>query len=203
MKKLPIQDRSRATVAAILEATAQLLQSTTPEGLTTAQIAERAGVSVGSIYQYFESKESVIVALATDTVARLNSEVQRTLAKFDPDDIASAIPPIVDALLRSHEKEPERIGFLIEHLASRGNLGAVDQSALALEVWLAGFFAELNYAPPEVSAIRVRIAVHGVSAVLRTTMRNSPADMRSPLFRHELIRFLQGLLAVPDEETER
>lgn len=59
-RRKPCQERSKQLVAAVREACRQVLDEQGPDGLTTARIAERAGVSVGSIYQYFESKEQIV-----------------------------------------------------------------------------------------------------------------------------------------------
>ena len=148
------------------------------------------------MYQYFESKESIVVTLATDTIAKLSDALQHTMETVSPEDVDSAIPPIVDVLLSSHAKHPERIAFLMEHLAVRGNLPELEEPSLALENWLGQYFVAINYASEEVTAIRVRIAVHGMSAVLRATIRYAPADMRSAVFRDELVRFLHIMLTV-------
>lgn len=63
-RKRPVQERSRRTVEAILEAAAQVLERRGYAGTTTDRIAERAGVSVGSLYQYFPNKDSILLALA-------------------------------------------------------------------------------------------------------------------------------------------
>lgn len=63
-RKRPVQDRSQATVGYVLEAAAQLFGEFGYEQTTTNRVAERAGVSVGSVYQYFPSKEALLVALA-------------------------------------------------------------------------------------------------------------------------------------------
>lgn len=63
MRKQPTQKRSREMVAVLLEATARTIVSKGLEQTTTNHIAETAGVSVGSLYQYFDSKESIIEAL--------------------------------------------------------------------------------------------------------------------------------------------
>ena len=63
-RKRPVQGRSRATVGYVLESAAQLFSESGYEGTTTNQVAERAGVSIGSVYQYFPSKEALLVALA-------------------------------------------------------------------------------------------------------------------------------------------
>ena len=62
-RKAPRQQRSAQTVAAIVEAAAQVLESDGRDGFNTNAVAMRAGVSVGSLYQYFRSKDALIVAL--------------------------------------------------------------------------------------------------------------------------------------------
>lgn len=63
-RKLPQQSRAEQTVAAILEAVAVILETKGLDGLNTNAVAQRAGVSIGSLYQYFSSKDALIVALS-------------------------------------------------------------------------------------------------------------------------------------------
>ena len=63
-RRTPKQARSRATVEAIVEAAAQVLERKGPEGLTTNGVAERAGVSIGTLYQYFPDKQALLLAAA-------------------------------------------------------------------------------------------------------------------------------------------
>ncbi len=62
-RKAPTQARSIATVEAMVEATARILVAEGPEACTTNRIAEVAGVSIGSLYQYFPSREALLAAL--------------------------------------------------------------------------------------------------------------------------------------------
>ena len=62
-RKTPVQKRSQATVDAILDASAQVLRKKGYAKTTTNAIAERAGVSIGSLYEYFPNKEAVFAAL--------------------------------------------------------------------------------------------------------------------------------------------
>ena len=62
-RKIPAQARSAATVEAILQAATQVLISSGFEKMSTTRIAERAGVSVGSFYQYFPNKRALLAAL--------------------------------------------------------------------------------------------------------------------------------------------
>jgi AcrR family transcriptional regulator len=61
-RKTPVQARSTVTVEAIYEATFQVLLAVGPDRLTTTRVAERAGVSVGTLYQYFPNKQSLLLS---------------------------------------------------------------------------------------------------------------------------------------------
>jgi AcrR family transcriptional regulator len=63
-RRRPRQARSRATWEAILEAASQILERRGPAALTTNAVAERAGVSIGTLYQYFADKRAILVAAA-------------------------------------------------------------------------------------------------------------------------------------------
>jgi AcrR family transcriptional regulator len=77
-RKRPKQARSTDLVAAILEAAAQVLAKEGAPRFTTARVAERAGVSVGSIYQYFPNKAAILFRLQSDEW-RQTSEMLRTI----------------------------------------------------------------------------------------------------------------------------
>ncbi|HUA23815.1 MAG TPA: TetR family transcriptional regulator, partial [Steroidobacteraceae bacterium] len=66
MKKLPKQARSTDLVAAILQAAVQVLAEEGAQRFTTARVAEKAGVSVGSLYQYFPNKAAILFRLQSD-----------------------------------------------------------------------------------------------------------------------------------------
>lgn len=63
-RRSPRQARSRATCEAIVEAAAQIVERQGPEALTTNAVAERAGVSIGTLYQYFPDKQAILIAAA-------------------------------------------------------------------------------------------------------------------------------------------
>ncbi len=69
-RKRPKQQRSQQTVAAILEATARILVDDGFKKLNTNRVAEIAGVSIGSLYQYFPNKEALVLALAEQHLAK-------------------------------------------------------------------------------------------------------------------------------------
>jgi AcrR family transcriptional regulator len=77
-RKIPRQARSLATVEVILDAAALLLVDQGYDQATTNRIAERAGVSIGSLYQYFPNREAVVAAVAH----RLKANIRKPLSLF-------------------------------------------------------------------------------------------------------------------------
>jgi len=106
-KKQPRQSRSRATFAALVEACAQLLPRLGYDRLTTNAIAERAGVAIGSLYEYFPGKDAVVAQAATELVervmTRLEGELDAILEKPGEDPVARWIAAIHATLL---EEQP-------------------------------------------------------------------------------------------------
>jgi AcrR family transcriptional regulator len=78
-RKIPQQSRAEQTVATILEAAALILETKGSEGLNTNLVAQRAGVSVGTLYQYFPNKDALIVALSKRELAVFFADAERAL----------------------------------------------------------------------------------------------------------------------------
>ncbi|MEO6921469.1 MAG: TetR/AcrR family transcriptional regulator [Collimonas sp.] len=78
-RKIPSQSRAEQTVAAILEAAACILETKGLDGLNTNLVAQRAGVSIGSLYQYFPGKDALIVALSQRERAVFFAEAEGAL----------------------------------------------------------------------------------------------------------------------------
>jgi AcrR family transcriptional regulator len=105
-RKKPLQARSERLVATILEAAIRVLARDGAQRFTTARVAETAGVSVGSLYQYFPNKESILFRLQTDewrqTAALIDGILDdRTLAPLD------RLRAVVRAFFRSECEEAE------------------------------------------------------------------------------------------------
>lgn len=82
-RKSPRQRRSEATVAAVLEAAARILESEGLEGYTTNAVAKRAGISIGSLYQYFSNKDSITRALIARETQALLAEVEKAASSSE------------------------------------------------------------------------------------------------------------------------
>lgn len=70
-RRVPSQDRSKATYDAILQAAAHIIEAEGETAFTSNRVAERAGVSIGSVYQYFPNKQAILFAIAEDEERKL------------------------------------------------------------------------------------------------------------------------------------
>lgn len=104
-RKVPVQARSTASVDAILEATIQVLLSVGKERLTTTRVAERAGVSVGTLYQYFPNKSALLQAALKRHLDEVTEAVERVCEEQrgnTPEGMATAlIAAFLEAKMRN------------------------------------------------------------------------------------------------------
>jgi AcrR family transcriptional regulator len=100
-RKTPVQARSTVTVEAISEATIQVLLSQGAERLTTTRVAERAGVSVGTLYQYYPNKRSLLFAVLerhmNDVAAKVEAACENACHKPLAEMIREMVEAFVDA----------------------------------------------------------------------------------------------------------
>lgn len=139
----PKQDRSKATVAAILKAAAQILARQGWDGFNTNRVAQRAGVSIGSLYEYFPNKQAIVEAIADDHLSKGEALLTAASSWFGPtskpDDIVRAL---VDAMIVLHKDDPQLhrvlssevpISPIIRERVEKLRNAAVDVLAGALE----------------------------------------------------------------------
>jgi len=105
-RKRPSQARSQFTVDAILDAAAQVFETHGYKAGTTNRIAERAGVSIGSLYEYFPNKDSIVVALSERELEREREEILNLLMESEDDDIAAVLRRFVEAVVGFHARSP-------------------------------------------------------------------------------------------------
>lgn len=104
-RRRPLQRRARATVEAVLDAVTRVIKRDGTARLTTNRIAEAAGVSIGSLYQYFADKHAILVAIRDRHVAEMAALVERRLV-----DRAATLPALmrrlVEAVIDAHALDP-------------------------------------------------------------------------------------------------
>jgi AcrR family transcriptional regulator len=106
-RKKPQQARAQQTVTAILEGTIQVLEREGPEAATTTRIAEVAGVSVGTLYQYFSHRDAIIDALQEREFSRAIDMTQSILSEGNyPKSPRDVVTLCVQGMLELHTGHP-------------------------------------------------------------------------------------------------
>jgi AcrR family transcriptional regulator len=109
-RKLPTQGRANRTVAAILQSAAHILETEGFHGYNTNAVAARAGVSIGSLYQYFGSKDAVTMALIAAEAEDLQVAVGAAVTMRDPN---AALDTLITAAV-DHQLRRPRVAALLD-----------------------------------------------------------------------------------------
>ncbi len=119
-RKSPSQERSRQTVQRILDAAARVFHEQGYTGATTNDIADEAGVSIGSLYQYFPNKDALLVALTRRHI-ELTTDSLATLLNSMPlrPQFETVLRLVVDFLVEQHDLDD--LHLLVMHSAPRTN----------------------------------------------------------------------------------
>jgi AcrR family transcriptional regulator len=182
--KEPQQARSRETFEAILGAAAQVFERRGYAGATTNRIAVRAGVSIGSLYQYFPNKDAILVALTERHLQQGKEHLAPLVAVFaaDPPPVREGLELLVGALVELHAESPRLHRVLFEECprsaALQERLDATQQIAVeAVQAWLASR-REVDVADTWLAAELVVQAVEGMThgLVIHPRLGRVPTD---------------------------
>ena len=124
-RKQASQERSRATVDALVEATARILVREGFDKASTNRIAETAGVSIGSLYQYFPTKEALVAAVIDRHNAELMQVARGALAQVAALPVRDAVRRLVTVAVEEHSLDPKLHRVLAEQIPRTGRLEKV------------------------------------------------------------------------------
>ena len=166
-RKSASQERSRLTVDALLEATTRVLTKEGFDRASTNKIAAVAGVSIGSLYQYFPSKEALVAAVIDRHMREMLQLVRDALAKMAPQPIEVAARELVSIMLDAHRVDPKLHRVLVEQVPRAGrleNIEAIERETYALvRGYLEAHRGELDVADLDVAAFICVTAVEALS----------------------------------------
>src|ERR1700753_1028062 len=126
-RKSASQQRSRATVAALVEATARILVKEGFDKASTNRIAEVAGVSVGSLYQYFPGKEALVAAVIERHQREIMQTVRGDLAGGLDQPGETGIRQLVAPAVKAHRVDPKLHRVLAEQIPRVGKLEKLER----------------------------------------------------------------------------
>jgi AcrR family transcriptional regulator len=194
-RKTPVQARSTVTVEAIFEATIQVLLSHGAERLTTTRVAQRAGVSVGTLYQYYPNKQSLLRAVLEShfngVVAKFEAACERAPHKPLGEMIREMVEAFVDAKM-------ERADISVALARVSADVGGTtllkrisQRSRKAVEaVFLT---AEDIKSPPDKFAINIMLSA--MAGAMRSLLETGPSPATVRRSREQLVLLCQSYMA--------
>ncbi len=193
-RKTPVQARSAITVDAILSATIQVLLAEGQDRLTTTRVAYRAGVSVGTLYQYFPNKQALLRAVLERHLDQVASSLERACREHHGkslDEMASGvITGFLEAKMKSVRTSAALYAVAADVDGNRIAREAGRRTCDALATMLASGTAELATEP-----MRLAELLHGAMTGIARRLIESPTPHKlHESYRAELIRLVSAYL---------
>jgi AcrR family transcriptional regulator len=195
-RKTPIQARSTVTVEAIFEATIQVLLSRGADRLTTTRVAERAGVSVGTLYQYYPNKQSLLFAVLENHLSRVATRVEAACERARHKPLAEMVKEMVEAFVEAKMERADISRALYRVSAEIGGFALVkkvnQRSRKAVEAMLET--ASDTKSPPDKFSVDIMLsAMAGAMRSLLEAGPSSAATIRKA--REQLVLLCQSYMA--------
>jgi AcrR family transcriptional regulator len=179
-------------VEAILEAAAQVLESKGLEGASTNAIAQRAGVSVGSLYQYFRDKEALLLALHERHVVALETRMAAAFTETEGLPLDRAVRLLLRNLVAAYQTRPVLQQILVSEAPRVGGVRATRAAESAIRAQVQAFLESR----PKVAHLRPDRAsfmiVQAVEALAHAAAREG--ELGDRVFLDELVRMVLGYL---------
>jgi AcrR family transcriptional regulator len=197
-RKAPRQSRSQATVTAILDATAHILLERGFPAASTNAVAERAGVSVGSLYQYFPNKDALIAALHARHGEQMMEVIQRALAKAMDATLDDALARLIEATVEAHRVDADLHRVLELQLGGHDTdamheayVEVMEERVVAL---LARHRAEVTVSDLKLAAFMLMNASHGL---IHAVVLQRPRGIGLKAATQEIVRMMKNYLTGP------
>lgn len=193
-RKTPVQARSTVTVEAIYEATFQVLLAVGPDRLTTTRVAERAGVSIGTLYQYFPNKQSLLLSALEKHMERVVSAVEAACRRSHSQPVSTMIESIVEAFVDA-KMERADISMALYAIANGVKERAlVKKAGKRAQVALASMLATASDAQFEDIAFTSLVVYSAMGGAMRAVLEAGSPPKMVRLLRKQLVLLCRGFL---------
>ncbi|MFI7102153.1 TetR/AcrR family transcriptional regulator [Streptomyces sp. NPDC050161] len=193
-RKQPRQARAELTRQRILEAAAHVFADHGYAAGTTNRIAARAGVSIGSLYQYYPSKDALLLALTTAHIDSGMAAARRLRADALPDALEDIIRVFVRTTIGNHTDHPQLLRILLEQAPRTPELMAkiyaYEEASVAFVEALLGRHPEVRVGDTHTAA---RLVVSTIELLVHQLVA-PPAPVDVPRFENELVAMLTRYL---------
>jgi len=184
------------TVEAILTATARILVRDGFERATTNRIADEAGVSVGSLYQYFPNKEALVAVLMERHVREMYAVLEREIARLSSLPLRRAVRELVDLMVQAHAVEPKLHRVFAEQVPRVGQLKRIVEVERRFEMLTRDVLERLgDRVRPRNLAMAAFVVIQAVEALTHAAVLYHPDKLGSDEFTDEVVELVGRYLA--------
>jgi AcrR family transcriptional regulator len=184
-------------VDTLLAATARVLVKEGYDRASTNKIADAAGVSIGSLYQYFPTKEALVAAVIHRHMNEMMEVIQASFIRVASLPLAEAVRELVKVMIDAHRLEPKLHRVLVEQIPRVGNMDhieKIDEQAFALvRMYLEAHADEVDVVDLDLASF---IAVTSVEALTHLAVLRRPKLLDDDRFIDEVsalvVRYLRG-----------
>jgi AcrR family transcriptional regulator len=194
LRRRPVQQRSAQRVERMLDACAELVHELGYDGVTTTLIAERAGVAVGSLYQFFPDKRAVVQALTLRNLERFLTTLNERFADGDFEHVGDAVDSVIDAYLNMHR---EVVAFSQLRFGDAVDMRLLDErrdNNIVIADKLAEFINERFDIPLPKLKLPLAVSVEAADGVLKLAFRREPSG--DPVLVNEAKRLVRNYLSM-------
>lgn len=191
-RKKPVQQRSVRMVNTILEAAARILEKGGFDGLTTNAIAERAGISIGSLYEYFPNKEAILVEMARNMLIEdevfMAKAIEAAVAEPGSDVVRSAVRALIGLF---ESKRDVRRAIMYVHV----RLGLAEEQILPVQA--IGDLVErlqsriFGVPATSIDPVKIFVLVRAVLGVVRSAFVEKSPLLTSDALEEELLMLIR------------
>lgn len=197
MRKQPVQDRAQRTIETIFDATAQIIDEQGEVALTTNKIAERAGFSIGTLYQYFPTKEAILLAMIHRGRRKVMDEMQAMMMQSvaqgaEPEQIIrERIRVLVEAFGAggTFKRSMIRLAWRMDH--HENIMQAMREGAEHIAVAMAQVDSPALRVP---TAATIFVLTRAVMGTIRSASLEESPLLGTRQFEDELVRLAWGML---------
>ncbi len=194
-RKTPVQARATVTVEAISEATIQVLLSQGGDRLTTTRVAERAGVSVGTLYQYYPNKESLLFAVVEGHMDKMMAAVEAACEHAHHKPLSEMIKNVVEAFIDAKMKRPDISVALYQIMPNVGGPVLLKKTRFRMRKALMAMLQTATDTKSEPDGFAVDLMGAAMAGALRAALEEGGSPSMVRKLREHLVLLCQSYMA--------
>jgi AcrR family transcriptional regulator len=196
-RRIPRQARATETVALVLEATAQILEAGGLSAFTTNAVAERAGVSIGTLYQYFADKDAILLALARQEMEATLGEIARAGLDETHPTLEARVRATVRAIVNAFRGRARARKAVVQAILAQG-------TGIEMMAPVAAFMARHSRTVlPAFTSEQLFVLTRALLGTIRAAVIEEQPFLRSRAFEDEVVRLIATYLEAVIHSAEK